>query len=36
MFWELGQDGKGKNSVVRTLPLREDFSENEKEKGSSR
>ncbi|MEE3061013.1 MAG: glycoside hydrolase family 18 protein [Verrucomicrobiota bacterium] len=36
MFWELGQDAKGKNSVVRTLPLREDFSENEKEKGNSR
>ena len=29
MFWELGQDAMGKNSVVNALPLREHFSENE-------
>ena len=31
MFWELGQDVRGENSELRSLPLREDFSRQKKE-----
>ena len=36
MFWELGQDVRGENSVLRSLPLREDFSKQEKKNSNSR
>ena len=32
MFWELGQDLRGENSLLRSLPLRKDFSKLKKEK----
>ena len=36
MFWELGQDVRGENSILRSLPLREDFSNQEKKNSNSR
>jgi chitinase len=36
MFWEIGQDARGENSVLRSLPLREDFSNQEKKNSKSR